>query len=338
MTSTPISIHNARNLPKQAEFQRFMRVVALSPNNRHVACGSSGGAGLLPFLNPDGSISNDGTVTLFDYVSGEIVHKFPTTRSGADIFHIEYDSTGKHLACAASDGLHVWDVESQDLILKQHGFGERAIGFVKDEQAERLFVADRNKVQVLDTSNWRVIDEFECWEGVSVDEFQLQIIAPNGNRIATFTADDEYVVVWNLQTDALEWTQTVGAVRVSPHQAICFHPSGTLLAVGSSSGRITIWQIPQGELVSELRFSRGWDTESLAFSPDGKVLAVGWFQWEWSQDYTEIEQETNDCTLWDWEWGAQLVRLPDATAPTFSADGSRLAVLGDCGVEIWAVG
>jgi len=230
MTPIPISIHNARNLQKQAGFQRFMRVVTLSPNNRHVACGSSGGAGgLIPaFLNPDGSISNDGSVTLFDYVSGEIVHKFPTTRSGENIYHLEYDSIGKYLACTASDGLYVWHVESPDLILKQHGlFRIMNIRFVKDEQVERLFVADRNKLQVLDTSNWRVIDEFECWGGVNVDEFQLQVIAPNANRIATFTADDEYVAVWNLQTGTLEWTQSVGTVRVSPHQAICFHPSGT---------------------------------------------------------------------------------------------------------------
>jgi len=321
MAPPSISIYNARNLQKQAEFQRFMRVIALSPNNRHVACGSSGGAGLLPsFLNPDGSVGNDGTVTLFDYVSGEIVHKFPTTGSGADIFYLEYDSTGKYLACTASDGLYIWYVESQDLVLKQHGFEERAIRFVKDEQAEQLFVARWDTVQVLNTSGWREIDEFECWKGVSVSDSQFQVIAPDGNRIATFIADEEHVAVWNLQTGTLEWTQAVGTASVSPRQAICFHPSGTLLAAGSS-GQITVWRIPQRELVSELHFERGWDAESLTFSPDGRLLAAVWIRIEYGQDYTEW-YELKDCTLWDWEWGAQLIRLPGTCAPAFSADGT----------------
>jgi hypothetical protein len=60
------------------------------------------------------------------------------------------------------------------------------------------------------------------------------------------------------RTGRLEWSHQMAESHISGSRALCFHPSGTLLAVGET-GRITIWRLPQGKLASELRFQRSLD-------------------------------------------------------------------------------
>jgi WD40 repeat protein len=340
MNSNPISAHNARDLRKLAEFQRIVTAVALSPDNQHVACGADENVGFI-VKNPDGSIGNDGSVTLLDYLNTEMVAKFPTTRQGDRVFSLAYDSSGRYLACAAGDSLYVWDIEKQDLVLKRpDDWMDVMLGdlrFVDGGQESNLLFARRDRVQVLDTSRWQVVDGWRCWQGVDAES---QVLAPDASRVGTLNSDKKLVAVWNLQTSRLEWSHTLVETHITPSRALCFHPLGTLLAVGETS-RITVWQLPQGELVSELRFERGLDADALAFSRDGRLLAAGLLQLT-SEQGSNGDWEvygSYHCTLWDWEWGAQLAQLPGVgSSLAFSADGSRLAAAHGYGVQIWAAG
>ena len=52
-----------------------------------------------------------------------------------------------------------------------------------------------------------------------------------------------------------------------------FSPRGGLVAVGDLNGRVHLWDIKQNKLIKEIRAKSG--VSSLAFSPDGRRLAIG---------------------------------------------------------------
>ena len=57
-------------------------------------------------------------------------------------------------------------------------------------------------------------------------------------------------------------------------RTVAISPDGTLLAFGSSKGKIKIWSFPEGKVVKELK---GHDSEmeginAVAISPDGELL------------------------------------------------------------------
>jgi WD40 repeat protein len=110
------------------------------------------------------------------------------------------------------------------------------------------------------------------------------------------------------------------------------------VAIGEE-GHITIWRVPEGGLVSEPRFERESAAPSLAFSPNGQLLAAGLMRGVAQGGGEDVSVDfTYTCTLWDWEWGAQLHQLPDfGKELAFSPDGSRLVITNYDGVQIWAI-
>ena len=102
-----------------------------------------------------------------------------------------------------------------------------------------------------------------------------------------------------------------------------------LLASGSPDGTIRLWDVASGQLVRTLEGHTGWWVTSVAFSPDGRLLASG------SWNSTIIR-------LWDVASG-QLVRTleghtDEVTSVAFSPDGRLLASgSGDGTVRLWGV-
>jgi WD40 repeat protein len=57
-------------------------------------------------------------------------------------------------------------------------------------------------------------------------------------------------------------------------QAAAYSASGTELAVGADSGKVYVWDVPRHALLATLPLRGRPSVQSLAFSPDGKRLAV----------------------------------------------------------------
>jgi len=114
--------------------------------------------------------------------------------------------------------------------------------------------------------------------------------------------------------------------------ALLFSPDGRFLAGGDheGSGDVWVWDLSTGQLMMTLtgnpeRFSR---VNSMAFSPDGQLLAVAYYN--------------RTLRLWRLSDGVLLhtSELPyaAATALQFSPDGQKLFSCGDDGViRIWGV-
>lgn len=73
--------------------------------------------------------------------------------------------------------------------------------------------------------------------------------------------------------------ERVYPIRILAHHqdsvdSVCFHPSGSYLATGSSDGTVLLWSVKDAKPVRLFQgFEQGRGTECLAFSHDGKFLA-----------------------------------------------------------------
>jgi WD40 repeat protein len=108
-----------------------------------------------------------------------------------------------------------------------------------------------------------------------------------------------------------------------PYGTIAFSPDGKLLAAGDHvqkvgepiDGSVKLWDVDKRQVIATLRGDDkglGDDNSfSVAFSPDGKTLAVG----------------GADLTLWDVNTGKKKSSFKEHGAPAFSPDGKTLAAL-----------
>jgi WD40 repeat protein len=163
-------------------------------------------------------------------------------------------------------------------------------------------------------------------------------ICPSGHTIATGGWDGT-IKLWNLTTGKLHQS-LIESGTISAHTeditALIFTPDGNTLISASYDRTIKLWALNTGELLSTLRKQTNRDrpqtlydhthwVESLALSPDGRVLASGGFDC--------------DLYLWDLLQPRSLQRLQTKSpilAIAFSPDGWQLA----CGcidgtLEVW---
>lgn len=128
--------------------------------------------------------------------------------------------------------------------------------------------------------------------------------------------------LWDVATG--EEISTLSRDNADALLSIAYSPAGKLLAAGDSQGPVWVWRVSDGMLVHSLHTRTVW---TLAFSPDGKVLAG-------SPDRT--------VKLWGMTTGQEIATLIGHTGSvqevTFSPDGRLLASGGQDGtVRLWGV-
>jgi len=139
--------------------------------------------------------------------------------------------------------------------------------------------------------------------------------------------------------DVSQWEE-IGSYRLKNWvTSLAFSPDAQILAIGSAAGNsaglvagslIELWDLESRRRVHSLS-APGYHVVSLAFSPDGQVLASG----NWS----------GDLVLWNPEAGEKFGSLGQHDSPVrelaFSPDGDLLAAViltgGAGSIELWNV-
>ena len=143
--------------------------------------------------------------------------------------------------------------------------------------------------------------------GVSYDNRGVAF-SPDGNRLAVATS----MGVWLYDAETFDEIALLTGHKEAV-TAVAFSPDGTKLASVSGfhfPGTLKLWDVKIGQNIDTFQVERG-STDSVSFSPDGKILA-------WAD------------RLWDIETGQQLDILQDNRLfdVAFSPDGKILAGTG----------
>jgi len=176
------------------------------------------------------------------------------------------------------------------------------------------------------------------------------IASPDGKLIAS-VADDMVCKLWEIKTGKLVH-ELRGHKEKTPNDfnsmlyAVAFSADSKLLATGDKVGHIVVWDTKSGKPLStcEAPVMYTWDKvqrnhsiggiRSLAFSPDGKSLAVGGMGKVGNIDHLEGKARVE---VFDWKSSKQIVEFPGdkfvglVNRLAWAPDGSWLVGAGGAG-------
>jgi WD40 repeat protein len=174
--------------------------------------------------------------------------------------------------------------------------------------------------------------------------------SPDGKLLAS-VADDMACKVWDAKTGKLVHDLR-GHKEKTPHDftsmlyAVAFSPDSKHLATGDKVGHVVVWDAKTGKELAtcEAPVMYTWDVRqrlhsiggvrSLAFSPDGKRLAIGGMGKVNNIDHLEGKARVE---VFDWQGGKQVAEFPGdkfvglVNRLAWAPDGSWLVGAGGAG-------
>ncbi|KAI9682573.1 MAG: hypothetical protein M1822_006871 [Bathelium mastoideum] len=280
-----------------------------------------------PFLykafSPDGkqrvSMSlADHYVELRDTASGVQLQRFK--KDSIDSQEFAFSSDGKQLASGSLIDIELWDTISGVLLQIFEGHTAPVTSLTFSPDGNQLASGSWKSIKLWDTTSGVLLQIFEG----HTDDVTSLAFSPDGKQLASGSAD-KAISMWDIAPGTLLESDEVAGHDPHCIVSMTFSPNGKQLASRSSDSQIKLWDGASGAL---LQIHVGG---SMAFSPDGKQLAVG------GSKILSIfgkQLTLGDCSnikLWDTVSGALLQDFeghPNSFMITwlvFSLDGKWLA-------------
>jgi serine/threonine protein kinase len=161
--------------------------------------------------------------------------------------------------------------------------------------------------------------------------------SPNGRRVATGSSrplstgtSDSNIEIWDRRTGQRQ--PTVYRVQ-NLIWSLAYSADGSKLAVGGTKPQVEMRDARTGEVLWKVREPAPPNAMSVAFSPDGRTLAVAFGV------YSASQGEIYKVGLYEVASGRETATFPSpkngANDLSFHPDGKRLAVAGFQVVEVW---
>ncbi len=236
---------------------------------------------------------------------------------------VAYSPDGRTVASSSNDKIiGIWEVRTGKRLqtLKGHTDGVNSVAFSSDGR----LLASGSDDKTIGIWEIQTGKRLQTLEG-HTDWIRSVAFSPDSHLLAS-SSRDKAIGIWNVSTGqrlhTIEVFQAGGAAS-----NISFSPGGQTFAAGCSDGTIGIWDVQTGNRLHTLDGYKSY-VLSVAFSPDGSLLAAGSF---------------GTIDLWDVKKGQRLqtIKRDDnwmITGVSFSPDGQKLAS-GSFGniISIWDV-
>jgi WD40 repeat protein len=329
--------HGARGVLTPGWQAESFAPVAFSPDGRLVVCGwhawdvatgkeafqlAGADGGCLAF-SPDAKLvaaaTSDPAVKVWRTGTGQETRGFG--RQTTYVTSLVYRPDGKELAIGLGNGMvRVLDASTgaESLLLRGSPEAPRALAFAPDGRS--LFVAARARVVA-----WCVTTPQEALVINASDG-----PGPNHQHTVTFSPDGRLVASVSRGVNATVWDTSTGTMKVTFPGAkqvfdVAFSPDGEQLATAAWDGAAHLWSLATGKEVHTLKLDRGSWSDRIAFTPDGKRLAVA------HSRGTTVYDATTGAPVFTTERGRMWV-----SGVAFSPDGRELVTGRQDGrIEVW---
>ncbi|MEU4820718.1 serine/threonine-protein kinase [Actinomadura sp. NPDC023710] len=195
----------------------------------------------------------------------------------APVSDVAFSPAGDRLAATGSH-LKVWDTESRKEVSGLTFDKANIMSFIAFSGDGRLLAfTERDLVRVLDVSSRKVVGQPLRGHTVQITE---AVMSPDGRTLATGGADMT-VRLWDVRR-AAPLGEIVPASDHAP-QGLAFSGDGRLLASVGNDTTARLWDVAGRKEVGK-PISLPSKASAVAFSPDGKVLAVGGDEKVWLYD------------------------------------------------------
>lgn len=276
-------------------------------------------------FSPDGKAlatgSFDNTVKLWNVETGR---QLDSLDSHTDSVHsVRFSPDGKTLAAGGNDNtVKIWNLESGQEIRSIHGHTSSVESVAFSPDGKTLASGGYDKTVRL----WNLETGRQIKFLVDQDNpVQSVAFSPDGNTLVS-GGDGNAIRVWNVKTGELIQSLDSSSGDVT---SIAFSPDGKSWAyAGNASRVIRLLNLDSGQEIKSFSLAekndRSW---SIAFSPDGKILASG--------------SDDNTFRWWNVESGQEMKPLTDTKgvqSVAFSPDGKTLASgRDDNTITLWEV-
>jgi WD40 repeat protein len=254
--------------------------------------------------------------------SAEEIYRLNGHTAGVHVDSVAFSPDGRTLASGGPDGrvlasredgvVRLWDVETGQEI-KQ--FAGVAATFSPDG---KILVCNNRNTVLLDVETRQ---EIKRWSGC---------LSRDGRIIVSLDED------WTVRLWDVEAGQEINHFSGHADQFafVALSPDGRILVSANDSedsedNKVWLWDVETGQEqeLKQLRSVYWWNVHSLAFSPDGRTLAIG---------------DDNRVRLWDVETRLEIKQLRghkwEVRSVAFSPDGRTLASgSADGTVRLWDV-
>ena len=226
---------------------------------------SGDGKRLLIYLPRTEGLSSSGIAQVWDIQTGKIIDQLEHFESGAGLF---INKTGKLVAfdTGSQQEITVWNVGTGTLkrVAVAPSIGEGFVsGFSPD--SNKLIYVSGSRVSLINSDTGAIEDELPPASATGVGDVAIS----EQQMLTAAIFPNQYVKIWDITTNKLLQETYSTDLQM---KTIAFSPDGALIATGSNSGGVTVWDARTGALLATSKGHR--NIVRVSFSIDGKTLGI----------------------------------------------------------------